>query len=124
MFRCENKKCNKVCEPRQPQHTVVVQTRDKQYQRKIYKHGKVVHVEDTYGTEIVKELKVCPECYQQMTGEEPMRIQASTNIHQLREAMHEQAKPKPWNKHLRKHDRKREPKVQRINHAKTRKDSK
>lgn len=116
MFRCERESCRKSVEPRQPQHTVVLETREQTYERKIFKGKKLIRVEEVLGSEIVKEIKVCPECYQEVTGEEPRRVQATANLRQMRETIKERGKPKPWRnrKPKRKHEGKK-PVVQRVN---------
>lgn len=119
MFRCERKNCRKSVEPRQPQHTIVTETREKTYERKIYKNKRLIRTEEVIGSEIVKEIKVCPECYQKLTGEEPRKVQQTTNLRQMREELQEQRKPKPWKhrKHKHKHEGKK-PVVQRVNRHK------
>ena len=116
MFRCERESCGKSVEPRQPQHTIVVESRDKTYERKIYKRKKLIRVEEILGSEIVKEIKVCPECYQEITGEEPRKVQETTNIKQLRENLREQHKPKPWkNRRSRRRNNNKKPVVHHVN---------
>ena len=72
MFRCENKGCNKVVPRYQPINKIVTETRPARYVNEPTKRGRT-EVE-TFGEEIVKEINVCPECYTNMTGEQPLRI--------------------------------------------------
>ena len=71
MFRCENKKCNKITPPRQPCNSIVTEWRDKEY-KCTFQRGRG-RGEDFYtsGREIAKEIKVCPDCFREITGEEP-----------------------------------------------------
>lgn len=122
MFRCERESCRKSVEPRQPQHTVVTDSREQTYERKIYKNKRLVRTEEVIGSEIVKEIKVCPSCYEEMTGEEPRRVQQTTNLRQMREELREQRKPKPWKNRKPRHKRDgKKPVVQHVNRHKNEK---
>lgn len=55
-------------DPRQPVNRVVTERRDKTYQVKVkrgYDKGKINFIQ---GWEIVKEIQVCPACFENMTG--------------------------------------------------------
>ena len=71
MFKCQ--KCDKNTMAGEKCHKIVVETRPKTYinqykDRKGRKHEKV-----TEGTEIVREINVCEECYSQIS-EKPTQI--------------------------------------------------
>lgn len=93
MFRCGIKKCNKVCEPRQPQHTIVTETRNKTYERKIFRGKRMIRTDEILGSEIIREVKVCPECYKEITGEEPRRVQEIITIPAPKEKYKRKRKP-------------------------------
>lgn len=62
MFRCE--KCNKISKPREKMHKVITETREKVYENKIKtKNGE--SIKETFGTEIVKEISLCENCYKE-----------------------------------------------------------
>lgn len=115
MFRCQNDKCNKVCKPGQPQHNVVIETRDKSYERKLFRGKRFIRTEEVLGSEIVTEIKVCPDCYKEMTGLEPRKVQTHTNVRDLKET-YDNKKRKPWQKRKpRSQSQRKEPQIQRIN---------
>ena len=69
MFRCQ--KCDKVTEKHQPMNKAVIETRDRTYETEI-KRGKMRGtMRVTKGSEIVKEISVCPDCYTSLTGLSP-----------------------------------------------------
>jgi len=70
MFKCENKYCQKQVQPGQPENRIITERRDKTY-RNTYKKGRDERVKMTEGSEIVKEARVCPLCYQKLTGQQP-----------------------------------------------------
>jgi hypothetical protein len=74
-FICKHS--GKVIGPGVPEHHVVIETRNKRYENPPYRNGKPTNGEPklTYGIEIVKEIKVSPEAYQELTGLEPRRVQ-------------------------------------------------
>lgn len=55
MFICE--RCKKATEPREPQTSIVVETR-----KRVYNDGTEDDPRLSYGTETVKEIKVCVKC--------------------------------------------------------------
>lgn len=73
MFRCENRGCNKLTQPRQPVNMVVLETRPQVYENKIRRGKHKGKMKRTSGTEIVKEIKVCPKCYEAMTGNQAQK---------------------------------------------------
>ncbi len=70
MFTCEN--CNTTVRTRQPENKVVTEKRIKQYQKKSKTDRHDVDL--IYGWEIVKEIRACPSCFEQLTGMEPRLI--------------------------------------------------
>ena len=67
MFKCE--KCNKITEPREKQNKIPILFRDKVYQYEITKPNGKTYFNTSYGKEIVKEINVCEECYEQYKKE-------------------------------------------------------
>jgi len=67
VYRCEI--CETVTAPREPQKSIVTQTRKKEYTNRV--EGEVIV---SQGTEIVKEMKVCQECY----DESPLTLPDAT----------------------------------------------
>ena len=63
MFRCE--RCKRITKPGEKQHKKIVQTRQKTYVN-IDKRGKE---KKTIGSEIVKEINICEECFEITKGE-------------------------------------------------------
>ena len=57
MFKCE--KCGRITEPGEKQHKKVIETREKIYKNED-KHG---NIKTSKGTEIVKEINICEECF-------------------------------------------------------------
>jgi hypothetical protein len=71
-FKCE--KCNKQQPAGQPVNFVVTETRQKTYSNEIV-HGKMRGtIEESVGTEIVREIRACPACYRELTGLDPLVI--------------------------------------------------
>ena len=72
MFRCENKHCGKVVPARTPANMVTIETREKTYENPVFNHGKPTNKTCiTTGFETVREIKVCPNCFRELTGEQP-----------------------------------------------------
>ena len=78
MYKCQNDRCEKIVSPRTPENIIITKTREKTYTNP----GKKKHYDPivTHGTEIVEEIRVCPKCYQVLTGREPGRQRASQNV--------------------------------------------
>jgi len=71
-FKCDY--CGKQVPAGQPINYVVTETRQKVYQNEI-KTGKMRGtLEDSTGSEIVRQIKTCPKCYKELTGMEPRII--------------------------------------------------
>lgn len=71
MFKCQH--CEKIVEARQPEHRVITETRDATYQVPKFRDGEPTgYFFSTTGHEIVKEIRVCPSCYTELTGENPL----------------------------------------------------
>jgi len=75
MFICQNEGCGRISEPGQPQHKVVTETREKTYIRRFRRYDRTWDQEEVLGSEIVKEIRVCPDCYLDLTGLEPIRLE-------------------------------------------------
>jgi hypothetical protein len=71
MFRCEVKGCDRVTPPRQPVNKIITETRQRFYE-KVHKRGKLKGtVETIKGSEIVREIDSCPQCFLRITGQQP-----------------------------------------------------
>jgi hypothetical protein len=66
MFQCQ--KCNKTVPAGHPTNRIVVEKREREYEKEIYYGRLSGTVEQVKGWEIAKELIVCPECYSESTG--------------------------------------------------------
>lgn len=71
MFRCENANCGVVTPARQPENRIVLETRPRTYENKIKRGKQKGTILTTHGSEIVKEIRVCPQCFIVLTGEKP-----------------------------------------------------
>jgi hypothetical protein len=91
MFRCESEKCRQLVLPGQPENHIVTERRETVYETKILKkisakgqdgqggrktrrkrkYKDTGKIKVTKGWEIAKEIRVCPECYQHLTGQTP-----------------------------------------------------
>jgi hypothetical protein len=76
MFKCENAGCGKLVKSGQPANRIITEKREKVYSKPIRKRkgGRIVDYKDVFGSEIVKEIKVCPKCFRELTGTEPRMI--------------------------------------------------
>jgi len=110
MFKCENTGCKVIVKPRQPENRIVVEIRETSY---LVPRTKKKKEQTTYGWEIVKEIKVCPDCYREITGEEPRLV--LNPVYQLPEKIHSRKK-KRWKPKApsKKKQNKREPEVIRV----------
>jgi len=78
MFVCENERCGKQVEPRQPVNYIISERRKKTYDKPVKKGNRIIGVDLVEGWEIVKQLKVCPRCFKILTGKQPkMQIKPS-----------------------------------------------
>lgn len=59
MFRCQ--KCNTTTNPGEKETKIIIETRKVSYKKPSYDKGKKF-ITTTHGTEIVREIKVCPRC--------------------------------------------------------------
>jgi hypothetical protein len=71
MFRCQNQGCKTVTPPRQPENKITLETRPKTYENKIKRGKQKGTILITHGSEIIKEISVCPSCFSQLTGLKP-----------------------------------------------------
>lgn len=76
MFRCESERCGRVTAPHQPVNRIVTEWREKMYENKIRRGKRKGEIKETFGREIVREIKVCPECYVLHTGDQPVKYVA------------------------------------------------
>ena len=74
MFRCENKGCNTITLSQQPENKIVLEKRPMTYENTIKRGKNKGTVQTTTGWEIIKEIRVCPDCYKEITGEEPRKF--------------------------------------------------
>ena len=72
MFKCE--KCGLQVQKKQPINWVTVKTREKTYQN-LNTRSKREEIRYTKGFETEKEVKVCPSCYEKITGKVPVLYQ-------------------------------------------------
>ena len=117
MYKCQMEICQKQVPAHYPQNKVVVEIRKKMYENIVQrviergrKKGKIRYGKNvgiafhSKGTEIAKELVVCPECYQQhfgLTPASPVPVRAPTTS--LREKNTRPTfKKKPWKNPRRK----------------------
>jgi len=77
MFRCG--KCNQTTLSHQPVNRVVVQQRSKTYTN-VIQRGFNEKVVDSTGWEIGAELLVCPTCYKDMTGLDPVLFEPPPTV--------------------------------------------
>ena len=56
-----------------PEHRVVIKTRPKQYEVRIKRGPNRGSYETVQGWEIVKEIRVSPDAYRELTGKEPRK---------------------------------------------------
>jgi len=101
MFRCENKGCGKMVPPRTPINFIVTERREKTYENPVYRRGKPTKkTQWTKGWEIANEIKVCPGCFQKITGQKPQatRPAAKSPTIETRSAFKDRRphKKKPW----------------------------
>lgn len=71
MFLCESEDCGVTVPQRTPENKVVLKTRHQVYSNEILKGKERGKYKRTEGTEIIREISVCPGCYKELTGEAP-----------------------------------------------------
>jgi len=95
MFICEH--TGEVVAQGIKQSKVVLERREKTYQKPIKKYGKVVDWEEVRGWEIVKEISVGPDGYRALTGKEPVNIgSASTSLNAAMRPEKNSRPVEPW----------------------------
>jgi hypothetical protein len=82
MYKCQAHQCKKnggtpLTPKKQPSNSIIVERREKFYQRTVHKGKRRGFIEEIKGWEIAKEIKVCALCYERLTGERANRIGAS-----------------------------------------------
>lgn len=100
MFRCENEHCNITVPPRQPVNRIVIERRERTYEKTIMRGKDKGKVKEINGWEIVKEINVCPKCYRILTGKAPKVVQ---------EIKKPEFENKPRRKFDKKFDKKKKP---------------
>lgn len=76
---------------------VVLERREKTYQRPIKRYGKVVDWEEVKGWEIAKEICVGPAGYRALTGLEPANIGSATTARNAKTRVDNNSRPvEPW----------------------------
>ena len=110
MFKCQNTKCKKIggtpiTTPKQPANRIITEKRPKTYTRTIRKGKQRGFVEEIEGWEIVKEIIVCPVCYEKITGLKP--VTAAVSLQQLMAGKKKKPTPKRRKKNFknRKYDK-------------------
>jgi hypothetical protein len=79
MFRCQNDKCKRNVEAGQPENEVITEQRNKTYEvANVRRRDDPPRI--TQGWEIKQKLRVCPECYRLLTGEEPKKFIPTTTV--------------------------------------------
>lgn len=71
MYKCQ--KCNKISKPGESINKFVVSTREKKYINKTTDKKGNEYYKTTYGNEIVKEIIVCQECYDELVRNQPKK---------------------------------------------------
>jgi hypothetical protein len=71
MYQCQASNCKKYTEKGQPMNKIVTEFRNKSYECTIQRGYNRGQTQMAYGTEIVKEIAVCPECFEHITGQKP-----------------------------------------------------
>ena len=115
MYKCQNESCNKCTQTRQPEHRVIIKERKAEYSNLVTRGRDRGGNRITTGHEIVKEIRVCPDCYYKLTGQKPLAIRQITklvNISKSRPSFKDQDyKAKTWhnprNKQVGSNNRKR-----------------
>ena len=94
-FRCEH--CKKQQPSGQVTNMVVTETRQRTYENEL-KRGKMRGtLQQSTGTEIVKQIKTCPVCYKELTGLEPRGVIIPvTAISKTMKVHHEKREEKRW----------------------------
>ena len=98
MFVCENDRCCRQVETRQPINYIISERRQKTYEVPVKRGRKVIGSEIIEGWEIVTELKVCPKCYQVLTGKTP-KMQMKPKLQPKQPVKFDTRRPtrkKPW----------------------------
>jgi len=88
MFRCENSNCGVLTPARQPENKVVLETRPKTYENKIKRGKQKGTILTTHGSEIVKEIRVCPQCFIMLTGLKPKEAREAPTPPARKKARH------------------------------------
>lgn len=99
MFRCENKGCGKAVPPRTPINFVTTEEREQTYENPVYRKGKTTKRNQfTRGTEIVKQIKVCPKCFERITGEKAQVARPASRSTASERSSFQDRRPhkKPW----------------------------
>jgi hypothetical protein len=91
MFECQN--CQTQTKLGQPVNYVVTEQRPQEYQKLVRRNNegyryREPQYETISGWEIVRQIKVCPPCYQSMTGLQPRMIEEKRPVEPVR-------KPRP-----------------------------
>jgi len=63
MYKCQE--CGKVSKPREPINKIISEIRKKEYEFEVQK-GRNTITKTSKGNEIVKEIEVCKECYNEL----------------------------------------------------------
>ncbi len=71
MFVCQSNDCRATVPSRTPENRIVLETRYQVYSNKIITGKEKGNFKRTEGTEIVRQVSVCPGCYKKITGETP-----------------------------------------------------
>jgi hypothetical protein len=82
VYNCQANKCKKnggtpLTPKNQPRNTIIVEKREKTYQRTVRKGKRKGFIEEIEGWEIAKEIQVCASCYERITGLKAARIGSS-----------------------------------------------
>jgi hypothetical protein len=82
VYNCQANKCKNnggtpLTAKKQPCNTIIVERREKTYQRTVRKGKRRGFIEEIEGWEIAKEIKVCASCYERLTGLKAARLATS-----------------------------------------------
>jgi len=123
MYKCEANNCKKnggtpLTPSNQPRNSIIVEKRQKTYQRTVRKGKRRGFVEEIEGWEIAKEIQVCALCYERITGLKAARVGFSL------EALMQKKEKKPVFKKKKKFRKDKKPRNNNYRKRKPRNDRK
>jgi len=98
MYKCESKGCKRLVPSRTPQSKIVTETRRQVYENKIKRGREKGKFKRTEGSEIVREISVCPKCYSDLTGKIAPAPRPATKAKVVDTRRFKSAKDRPYKK--------------------------